>query len=61
MIGVESKQKQKRGSHMDILNTKSIENNRHIKIYFDGGDLSFDAGLNLITLILNTPITEKSV
>ena len=30
---------------MDILNTKSLECNRQIKINFDGGDLSSDAGL----------------
>lgn len=33
---------------MDILNTKSLESNRQIKINFDGGDLSSDAGLLLI-------------
>lgn len=33
---------------MDILNTKSLESNRQIKINFDGGDLSSDAGLILI-------------
>jgi hypothetical protein len=32
---------------MDILNTKSLEINRQIKINFDGGDLSSDAGLTL--------------
>lgn len=33
---------------MDILNTKALESNRQIKINFDGGDLSSDAGLLLI-------------
>lgn len=32
---------------MDILNTKALECNRQIKINFDGGDLSSDAGLPL--------------
>ena len=30
---------------MDILNTFALKSNRHIKINFDGGDLSSDAGL----------------
>ena len=33
---------------MDILNTFSLNSNRQIKINFDGGDLSSDAGLLLI-------------
>ena len=33
---------------MDILNTLTLKNNRQIKINFDGGDLSSDAGLLLI-------------
>ena len=33
---------------MDILNTLTLKSNRHIKINFDGGDLSSDAGLLLI-------------
>ena len=33
---------------MNILNTKSLECNRKIKINFNGGDLSSDAGLLLI-------------
>jgi hypothetical protein len=33
---------------MDILNTFSFKSNRQIKINFDGGDLSSDAGLLLI-------------
>ena len=33
---------------MNIVNTLSLESNRKIKINFDGGDLSSDAGLLLI-------------
>ena len=33
---------------MNILDTKSLECNRKIKINFNGGDLSSDAGLLLI-------------
>lgn len=33
---------------MDILNTLSLKSNRQMKINFDGGDFSFDAGLLLI-------------
>ena len=33
---------------MDILNTLSLKSNRQIKINFNGGDLSSDAGLLLI-------------
>ena len=33
---------------MDILNTLTLKCNRQIKINFDGGDLSSDAGLLLI-------------
>ena len=33
---------------MVIVNTLSLESNRQIKINFDGGDLSSDAGLLLI-------------
>ena len=33
---------------MDILNTLTLKSNRLIKINFDGGDLSSDAGLLLI-------------
>lgn len=32
---------------MDSLNTVSLESNSQIKINFDGGDLSSDAGLLL--------------
>ena len=33
---------------MSIVNTFSLQSNRQIKINFDGGDLSSDAGLLLI-------------
>ena len=33
---------------MSIVNTLSLKSNSHIKINFDGGDLSSDAGLLLI-------------
>ena len=33
---------------MSIVNTLTLESNRQIKINFDGGDLSSDAGLFLI-------------
>ena len=33
---------------MGIVNTLPLESNRQIKINFDGGDLSSDAGLLLI-------------
>ena len=33
---------------MSIVNTLTLESNRQIKINFDGGDLSSDAGLLLI-------------
>ncbi|MCB7344597.1 transposase, partial [Blautia obeum] len=33
---------------MSIVNTSSLQSNRQIKINFDGGDLSSDAGLLLI-------------
>ena len=33
---------------MSIVNTLSLESNREIKLNFDGGDLSSDAGLLLI-------------
>ena len=32
---------------MSIVNTLALESNRQIKINFDGGDLSSDAGYNL--------------
>ena len=33
---------------MSIVNTLSLKSNRQMKINFDGGDLSSDAGLLLI-------------
>ena len=38
---------------MSIVNILSLESNRKIKINFDGGDLSSDAGLLLIKEFLN--------
>ena len=38
---------------MSIINTLSLESNRQIKINFDGGDLSSDAGLLLIKEFVN--------
>ena len=38
---------------MSIVNTLSLESNRQIKINFDGGDLSSDAGLLLIKEFVN--------
>ena len=38
---------------MSIVNTLSLESNRKIKINFDGGDLSSDAGLLLIKEFVN--------
>ena len=38
---------------MSIVNTLSLESNRQIKINFDGGDLSSDAGLLLIKEFLS--------
>lgn len=38
---------------MDILNNKSLESNRKIKINFAGGDLTSDAGLLLIKEFIN--------
>lgn len=37
---------------MDILNTVHLESNTQIKINFDGGDLSSDAGLLLFKKFL---------
>lgn len=34
---------------MAILTTTSLESNKRVKIYFNGGDLSSDAGLLLIS------------
>ena len=38
---------------MSIVNTFSLQSNRQIKINFDGGDLSSDAGLLLIKEFIN--------
>ena len=38
---------------MSIVNTLSLESNRQIKINFDGGDLSSDAGLLLIKELIS--------
>ena len=38
----------RKGLSMDILNTITLKSNRQIKINFNGGDLSSDAGLLLI-------------
>ena len=39
---------------MSIVNTLSLESNRKIKINFDGGDLSSDAGSYHFRFGLNT-------
>ena len=41
---------------MSIVNTLALESNRQIKINFDGGDLSSDAGLLLIKIYFNLSI-----
>ena len=41
------------GALMSIVNTLALESNRKIKINFDGGDLSSDAGLLLIKEFVN--------
>ena len=46
--GVQSLNNLTKEPFMDILNTLSLKSNRQIKINFDGGDLSSDAGLLLI-------------
>ena len=50
---------------MSIVNTLTLESNRQIKINFDGGDLSSDAGLLLIkefaAKIGFTKLIEKSL
>ena len=35
---------------MSKVNTLTLESNRQIKINFDGGDLSSDAGLHIICM-----------
>lgn len=47
---------------MSIVNTLSLESNRQIKINFNGGDLSSDAGLLLIKEFeANLALTDFSV
>ena len=41
-----SKFKPKEGLFMDFINTISLESNRRLKINFDGGELSSDAGVS---------------
>ena len=41
---------------MSIVNTLALESNRKIKINFDGGDLSSDAGLSIFSPYFNTVI-----
>ena len=45
---------------MSIVNTLSLESNRQIKINFDGGDLSSDAGrVNLRGAFFRTRVCLK--
>ena len=44
---------------MSIVNTFSLQSNRQIKINFDGGDLSSDAGLLLIKEFISKLGIEK--
>jgi len=44
---------------MSIVNTLVLESNRQIKINFDGGDLSSDAGLLLIKEFISKLGTDK--
>ena len=44
---------------MSIVNTLSLESNRQIKINFDGGDLSSDAGLLLIKEFVSKLVIDK--
>ncbi len=50
---------------MDILNTLSLKSNRQIKINFNGGDLSSDAGLLLrgahIWIFFDNPVSAALV
>ena len=46
---------------MSIVNTLSLESNRQIKINFDGGDLSSDAGLLLIKEFVSKLGVDKLV
>ena len=44
---------------MNIINTLALKSNRQIKINFDGGDLSSDAGLLLIKEFVSKLGIEK--
>ncbi len=44
---------------MSIVNTLPLESNRQIKINFDGGDLSSDAGLLLIKEFVSKLAIDK--
>lgn len=44
---------------MNILNTLSLKSNSQIKINFDGGDLSFDAGLLLIKEFVSKIVIDR--
>ena len=44
---------------MSIVNTLSLESNSQIKINFDGGDLSSDAGLLLIKEFVSKPGIDR--
>lgn len=46
---------------MDILNTVSLKSNSQIKINFDGGDLSSDAGLLLFKEFLSNIRADKTI
>ena len=46
---------------MDILNTVSLESNSQIKINFDGGDLSSDAGLLMFKEFLSKIRADKTI
>ena len=46
---------------MSIVNTFSLQSNRQIKMNFDGGDLSSDAGLLLIKEFVNVNVNIKMI
>ena len=46
---------------MSIVNTFSLQRNRQIKMNFDGGDLSSDAGLLLIKEFVNVNVNIKMI
>lgn len=43
----------RKGLFMDIVNTFTLNSNRQLKLNFDGGDLSSDSGLLLISEFIN--------